>query len=175
MVRSIHQQYYRPIQVVFLVIMDPPSPLPPLPPSPSPVASISGQKTRTSKGKAREDPEIVPETPHASPAVAAHPYALRGTKRRAEPAPPAGPAAGSADSQTGDEDETTPRKKDVLQGADIPQVHVDSPSPPRPTRQARTDDGGAVNVGEVSPSIPLFLLYILTFLPGYVRPVQDRQ
>jgi hypothetical protein len=151
--------------MIILVLVDVPSPLPPLPPSPSPAPSASSQRSRASKGKGREEPEDVPESPQASPVVAARPYGLRGTKRRADPDPPAGPAAGSAGSQSGEEEETTPRKGDVPQGADIPAVHVDSPSPPRPTRRARTDDGGTVAVGMVSTFNYLsFIMY--TYFPS---------
>ena len=47
-------------------------------------------------------------------------------------------------------EEVTPRKGDVPPGAEIPEVHVDGPSPPRPTRRARMDDGGAGATGQAS-------------------------
>ena len=129
--------------------MEGPSPLTPIPPSPYPAASTS-DNTHASKGKAREEPPIAPEIPQAAPPVAEHTYALRGTKRRAAPDSPTGPADGSPRSPIGEEEEVTPRKGDVPQGGEVPQVHVDSPSPTRPTRRPRTDDGGAGATGDAS-------------------------
>ena len=128
--------------------MDDPLPLLPIPPSPSPSPAVSA--THASKGKAREGPAIAPEIPQAAPPVAQHPYALRGKRRRDSPDSPTGPAVGSPGSPIEEGEDVTPRKGDVLAGAEIPQVQVNSPSPSRPTRRARTDGSGAPATGEVS-------------------------
>ena len=117
----------------------------PSPPLPSPIpASQAATQTRASKGKAREDPRVVPDQPRASQPD--HPYSLRGTKRSApaeSSATPAGP------SQAGVEGEITPKRSVTQPTSGIPRVEVENPSPPRPSRRARTD-GGAVATGKVS-------------------------
>ncbi|KAH9169691.1 hypothetical protein EDB89DRAFT_2072685 [Lactarius sanguifluus] len=85
-----------------------PSPLPPpSPPLPSHTHNTHG------KGKARAIQE-----PMADPSAPSNPpYALRGTKRCADP-----------DIPEGESDSSTPRKSDV------PRVEVEQVSPPRPTQ-----------------------------------------
>ena len=126
-----------------------PSARAPSPPLPSPIpasqaASQAATQTRASKGKAREDPRVVPDQPRASQPD--HPYSLRGMKRSAPAEPSATPAGPS---QAGAEGEITPRRSAAQPTSGIPHVEVENPSPPRPSRRARTD-GGAVATGKVS-------------------------
>ena len=117
----------------------------PSPPPATPIpASQTATQTRASKGKAHEDPRVVSDQPRASQPD--HPYSLRGTKRSAPAEPSATPAGPS---QAGAEGEITPRRSTAQPTSGIPRVEVENPSPPHPSRRARTD-GGSVATGKVS-------------------------
>ncbi|KAH8990629.1 hypothetical protein EDB86DRAFT_3080256 [Lactarius hatsudake] len=98
-----------------VVIPGPASPHPPSPPAHS-------HNTR-GKGKRAVNAQVadLPSAPSKPP------YALRGTKRRADP-----------DNPEGESDSTTPQK------SDLPQVEVEQASPPRPTQQQRTEASATI-------------------------------
>ncbi|KAH8995166.1 hypothetical protein EDB86DRAFT_3077984 [Lactarius hatsudake] len=98
-----------------VVIPGPASPHPPSPPAHS-------HNTR-GKGKRAVNAQVadLPSAPSKPP------YALRGTKRRADP-----------DNPEGESDSTTPQK------SDLPRVEVEQASPPRPTQRQRTEASATI-------------------------------
>ncbi|KAH8977208.1 hypothetical protein EDB86DRAFT_2838214 [Lactarius hatsudake] len=98
-----------------VVIPGPASPHPPSPPAHS-------HNTR-GKGKRAVNAQVadLPSAPSKPP------YALRGTKRRADP-----------DNPKGESDSTTPQK------SDLPWVEVEQASPPRPTQWQRTEASATI-------------------------------
>ncbi|KAH8992195.1 hypothetical protein EDB92DRAFT_1945357 [Lactarius akahatsu] len=98
-----------------VVIPGPASPHPPSPPAHS-------HNTR-GKGKRAVNAQVadLPSAPSKPP------YALRGTKRRADP-----------DNPEGESDSTTPQK------SDLPRVEVAQASPPRPTQRQRTEASATI-------------------------------
>ncbi|KAH8979911.1 hypothetical protein EDB86DRAFT_2835622 [Lactarius hatsudake] len=98
-----------------VVIPGPASPHPPSPPAHS--------HNTCGKGKRAVNAQVadLPSAPSKPP------YALRGTKRRADP-----------DNPEGESDSTTPQK------SDLPRVEVEQASPPRPTQRQCTEASATI-------------------------------